>query len=257
MTDFNWIQYFILVGLAVLGTFAIMPYAFEMNKEKLAEVPLSLPKLVLASAIQGSILFAILTFIGLSATKAVGLSIPSSMNSLPLAIILGVLGGMAIILFEHLIFRPYMPEALKKGEAHIALWKRLLASLYGGVSEEILTRLFLVSGLAWLLGNIWQTPAGMPTNEAFIGAIGLAAFLFGIGHLPATVAITPLTPLVIVRAIVLNGIIGILCGWLFWQHGLVSAMIAHFCADIVLHVIAPQLEQLSEKPDHSTITTMI
>jgi len=253
MTDFNWIQYFTLVGLAVLGTFAVMPYAFEMNKDKLADVPLSLPKLVLASALQGTILFAILTFIGLSASKTVGLSIPLSMDSLPLAVVLGILGGMAIILCEYLIFRPYMPEALKKGESHIALWKRALASLYGGVSEEILTRLFLISGLAWLLGNIWQTPAGTPTDEAFMLSIGLAALLFGIGHLPATASITPLTPLVILRAIVLNGIVGILCGWLYWQYGLVTAMIAHFCADIVLHVIAPQLEQLSAKPNHTTV----
>lgn len=257
MTDFNWIQYVILVGLAVVGTFAVMPYAFEMNKDKLADVPLSLPKLVLASAVQGTILFAFLTFIGLSASKAVGLSIPTATDGLPLAILFGVLGGMAIIVCEYLIFRPYMPEALKKGESHIALWKRALASIYGGVSEEILTRLFLVSGLAWLLGHIWQSPAGIPSDGAFIVAMILAAVLFGIGHLPATAAMTPLTPLVIVRAIVLNGIVGILCGWLFWQYGLVSAMLAHFCADIVLHIIAPQLEQSTTKADHTTVTHTI
>jgi hypothetical protein len=257
MTDFNWIQYLILVGLAVLGTFAVMPYAFEMNKDKLADVPMSRPKLVLLSGLQGTILFAILTFIGLSATKSIGLSITSSFDVLPLAIIVGILAGTAIILVEYLIFRPYMPEALKKGEGHIALWKRVLASLYGGVSEEVLTRLFLMSGMAWLFGQIWQTPIGTPTAEATILAILVAAILFGIGHLPTTASLTPLTPLVIVRAIVLNGIVGILCGWLYWQYGLVAAMIAHFCADIVLHVVAPQLEYLSAKSDHRTLSHTI
>ena len=45
--------------------------------------------------------------------------------------------------------------------------------------------------------------------------------------------------LVISRAIVLNGIGGVAFGWLYWKHGLESAMIAHFSADIVVHVITP------------------
>jgi len=257
MTDFNWIQYLILLGLAIIGTFAIMPYAFEINKDKLADVPLSLPKLVLASALQGTILFAIVTFVGMGAADSVGLSLSSSNDVLPLAIIIGVLGGSAIIISEYLIFRPYMPEELKQGESHIALWKRAIASLYGGASEEILTRLFLVSGIAWLMGKIWQTPDGLPADGAFGLAIVIAAIIFGIGHLPATAAITPLKPLVIVRAIFLNGIGGLLFGWLYWQYGLVAAMIAHFCADIVLHVVAPQLESLSTKLDHTTISHTI
>lgn len=257
MPDFNWIQYLILVGLAILGLFAIMPYAFEINKDKLAEAPLSFPQLVIVSAIQGIIMFAILTFIGLSAANSVGLSIVSSIEIVPLAILIGILGGTAVILLEYAIFRPYMPEALKKGEGHIMLWKRFAASLYGGVNEEILTRLFLVSGIAWLLGNIWKTPVGMPVDGAFMLAIVFATILFGVGHLPATIAITPLTPLIIVRAIVLNGIIGILCGWLYWQYGLVAAIIAHFCADIVLHIVAPQIQQWAEKPDHTPISHTI
>ncbi|MCK7526806.1 MAG: hypothetical protein MZV64_59015 [Ignavibacteriales bacterium] len=47
----------------------------------------------------------------------------------------------------------------------------------------------------------------------------------------------PLTPLVITRAIVLNGLAGIGFGWLYWKRGLEFAMIAHFSADIVLHVL--------------------
>lgn len=48
---------------------------------------------------------------------------------------------------------------------------------------------------------------------------------------------TLLTPILIVRTIILNGIGGIIFGWLYWKKGLESAMISHFSADIVLHVI--------------------
>jgi hypothetical protein len=36
---------------------------------------------------------------------------------------------------------------------------------------------------------------------------------------------------------VLNGIGGIVFGWLYWRNGLESAMTAHFSADIVVHVM--------------------
>ena len=65
----------------------------------------------------------------------------------------------------------------------------------------------------------------------------LAAVLFGLGHLPATATFLPLTPLVITRAILLNGIGGMIFGWLYWKRGLEAAMVSHFSADIVLHVL--------------------
>ena len=65
----------------------------------------------------------------------------------------------------------------------------------------------------------------------------LAAVLFGLGHLPTVALLVPLTPLVIARTILLNGLIGIACGWLYWKRGLESAMISHFSADLVLHVL--------------------
>ncbi len=40
------------------------------------------------------------------------------------------------------------------------------------------------------------------------------------------------------RAIVLNAVIGVVCGWLYWRDGLEAAMVAHFSGDVVLHVIA-------------------
>ena len=100
-------------------------------------------------------------------------------------------------------------------------------------------RLFLVSGIAWVLGRFWQNTSGLPSDGAYWLAIVLAAVLFGLGHLPATRGLTPLTPMIILRAVVLNGVVGIATGWLFWQYGLAAAMVSHFSADILLHLVAP------------------
>ena len=55
-----------------------------------------------------------------------------------------------------------------------------------------------------------------------------SALLFGAGHLPTTATLMPLTPLVITRALLLNGLGGIVFGWLYWKRGLLAAMLAHF-----------------------------
>jgi len=66
----------------------------------------------------------------------------------------------------------------------------------------------------------------------------LVAVAFGLAHLPATAAVgLSLNALVVSRAIVLNGLGGIVFGWLYWRRGLESAMVCHFTADVVLHVI--------------------
>jgi membrane protease YdiL (CAAX protease family) len=43
----------------------------------------------------------------------------------------------------------------------------------------------------------------------------------------------------VIKVILLNAVGGIIFGWLYWKKGLESAMISHFSADIVLHVILP------------------
>ena len=78
-----------------------------------------------------------------------------------------------------------------------------------------------------------------PSKINIMISIFLAAIIFGLGHLPITASITTITPIVVTRAIVLNGIGGVVFGWLFWKKGLESAIIAHFTADIFLLTLLP------------------
>jgi len=51
----------------------------------------------------------------------------------------------------------------------------------------------------------------------------------------------PLTPQLIAAVLFLNGIAALPFGYLYWSRGLEAAMLAHFSADLVLHVIGPTL----------------
>ena len=59
------------------------------------------------------------------------------------------------------------------------------------------------------------------------------------GHLPAADRLWGLEPVVVLRTLLLNGMAGVAFGWLYWKRGIEMAMLAHFSADIVLHVLAP------------------
>jgi len=72
----------------------------------------------------------------------------------------------------------------------------------------------------------------------WVAILGSAIF-FGLNHLPATLMTNQFFLIILIRAIVLNGIPGTIFGYLYWKRGLESSMRAHFSADLIVHVILP------------------
>lgn len=104
-------------------------------------------------------------------------------------------------------------------------------------------RLFLLSFVALAmrsLGRARNAPALAP--GVFWSANLLTAVAFGLGHLPLTARLVPLTPVVVERAVALNCVVGVVAGALYWREGIEMAMLCHFSADLVLHVVAPLLQ---------------
>ena len=152
------------------------------------------------------------------------------------AMSLGVATGAVAGLFltaTDLALLPRLPQLLELTRK-TSLLENFLASFYGGIDEELLTRLLGVSGVAWLISLATGSP---PPPAAYWIAILVMAVLFGLGHLPATKAVAGrITPLILLRALVLNGVVAILCGWLFWRYGIEAAIVAHLSVDLVYHV---------------------
>jgi membrane protease YdiL (CAAX protease family) len=148
-----------------------------------------------------------------------------------------------ILALEFLVFQPAIRHQSPAASAALSLWnqpaawKGLLASFFGGIDEEIQLRLFALNLFLWLGRFIFRKPYGRPTAIAFWIANILAALLFGLGHLPAYSMLAPLTPVIVARAVALNGLLGLAFGYLYWTRGLESAMLSHFSADLLLHVI--------------------
>ena len=256
---FSWKIFFILLGVSIFGIVAVLPYSFAIQGSSLSQLDVPMPVWLLLTlqVLQNAVMFAVVILIGLLAANRVGLGLPilearlqgesvgEKVKAILLpSILLGVIGSILVIALDSLVFMPMLMTELGDKAASLnqealqpAAWKGLLASFYGGIDEEVLLRLGLMSVLVWFGRFISKTEDGRPTLAVLWIANILAAVLFGLGHLPATAALFPITPLVVMRAIVLNGFVGIVAGYLYYKHGLEAAMLSHFSADIVLHVI--------------------
>lgn len=236
-----------------LASMALWPYAAALSPALLARISIPLPLFLGLQLLQALVLFTLLGWAGCRLAQAAGLrafdrtapdwpgvtSRPAIFSlrrqGVSASLALGCLTGLTLLALATLT-APLMPSAINASTIHIALWKRLAASFYGGIAEELLCRLFLMSLLVWLARRCLRQDAALTATAAWIGIVG-AALLFGVGHVPAAAAQWPLTTMVVLRTVVLNAAGGIVFGWLYWRRGLAHAMVAHFMADIVLHGI--------------------
>ncbi|MCG5253321.1 CPBP family intramembrane metalloprotease [Brevibacillus agri] len=238
-----------LSGLSAIGFVAATPYLLTMIGDAVAMVPLPLPAVIALFVLQGSITAFLLSWAGLTLAGKVGLDAPilrkwlyktggASFNrqGIVQAVIFGLLGTLMIYLLERLIFQPLMPILAEKAqELNAPIWAGVLTAIQGGVYEEVMVRLFMMTLVVWILSKLFGRQSSPKPWMYWIGIFG-AAFLFGLGHLPAaSVYFGEITPLLFVRTIALNGVAGILFGYLYWKRGLEYAMIAHAIGDILLH----------------------
>ena len=144
-----------------------------------------------------------------------------------------MIASLAVIGLDVLAFAPLAPET--RAIATPPLWTGALAAIYGGLTEEIVLRYGAMSFLAWLCMKI------VPGRAAYWAAIVGASLVFGVVHLPPTAAVLSLTPVLVTRTILLNGLAGLAFGWLYWRRGLEAALVSHGVAALILHVAVPAI----------------
>jgi membrane protease YdiL (CAAX protease family) len=234
---------------AALTSAAIIPYALTISGASVPDTPMW--RWVLVSVAQNLLVIAPLTALGLWLGSKVGLGAPllaawiegrsrdtrSLLSAFPVAAGVGAVTGVLTVAMS-LVFVPWLPEEL--GQAPVpSWWQGLLAALSAGVTEEMMLRLGVMTLLVWLGTRLARRE--LPSPGIVWTANAVAALAFGALHLPLAASLAPLTTVMVVRTLLLNGFVGMVFGWQYWRHGLVAAMVAHASADIVLHVLTPLL----------------
>ena len=228
-----------LVGGFFTGIYMLDSYPDEMQQQILAQ-GLTATTLGLVSAMQSAGYGIVLGAAGIFLGKKTGLwKDENSVTGKPLCItaVIAVIGGFALILPDLLFFGKYVPMIMDSYAVKPTVPYMLAAVLYGGVIEEVMLRLFMMSLVAFLLHKLFGKKTETPATGILIAANVVAALLFAAGHLPATAATMGITPMILFRCFLLNSGFGLLFGWLYRKYGLRYAMLAHGGCHVISKLI--------------------
>jgi hypothetical protein len=247
---YPWRIFWVLVAAGVLASVGALPYILALFGERIAALggrPVSLPLLAVTQTLQMSLLFGAVVGFGLLLARKVGIHTPllsawlygQREESPRGGVVLSVGSGVVLGLITAAVFGGFVAPRTPAwpSEAGMPVWMRLLAAAYGGIDEELLMRLFLLSLVLWLL----QALRGSLEFNATMFWIGnaVAALIFAAAYLPAASYLGALTGTVLVAIMGVKGISGLVFGYLCWSRGLESAMLAHFITDLVMHLLGP------------------
>ena len=256
----NWKVFLILAGSITLAAFLIVPYSLhQLQAYGQTSAPAPGWGTVVVNGLINSLIVTLIGGIGLSIANRIGTGLPiieswvarkPSPISLRTILALGLIAGTGIAaayyLLQDLVFGPPMAALFEEigyalpEEAIAPPLYGLLAAISAGITEETIFRLFGLSVLAWLGGLAFHDSEKRPKLAVFWAANIVFALAFGLMHLPDAVSRGwPINSLIIVRTVVVNGIGGLVLGWLYWSFGLETAMLAHFLGDAILYSLIP------------------
>ena len=224
-----------LIGGYCAGLYIPEMYPQEMLQQ-LQEQGMTSEMAALSAAVQYGILYGvILAAIGLVISKKVGLwkEFRFDKNAVAPTAIISIIGALCLFPGDKLIFGAFSSWVNDLYNVPPGLPKIISGLLAGGVIEEVMMRLFFMSLLVLILSKLSgkdrkDIPAGV-----FAAANIISALLFAAGHLPGTMAMTTLTPLLVFRGFLFNGGLGLCFGYLYRKYGIGCAMAAHGAAHLI------------------------
>lgn len=194
--------------------------------------------------------FGIFSTLGLLGIRLSGIikweinSIPSNKSIAYLvfeAIVIGMIIAMFVLTSVKLLSN-LVPELRLRFEHDARLTNLAIARvvIFAPIAEEIIFRLFLMIFIYWLCEKIFgQSPTGR-SGSYLRWSFFLSAILFALAHLPGWIQVSNKME-VFVIVILLNMIASYSFSWMFYNRGIYLAILAHFSADVVGHIVGARL----------------
>lgn len=229
-----------LVPIAVVGGYFTGVYSWtelaeDVKRQVLAQIGNNQSLFSLSTTLQAVIYTVICGFLGYLLSEKIGLMKPVRFEKRPMMATIGMTLLTGLVLCTDLFyFRNHIPQvaAMYQGKPSFAYW--MASVFYGGVIEEVLLRLFMMSLIAWIAWKVVFRREAKPPVGVMIAANIIAALLFAAGHLPSTMQMFgEITPMLLLRCFLLNGASGAAFGYLYRRYGIQYAMVAHAGAHIV------------------------
>ena len=231
---------FILTEAAVLSALLLF-YTFERKTRPSQQRMIN-------SLIVNHIFFGLLTYGGLLINQSSGhppeilLSLINSSSSYAESfnwlkyIGIGISSGLILILLDWLLFRNVGKVLAQTEIGKINLYQKLLAIPYASIGEEVIFRLgiqsFIAAGLLLMVKN-----GTIHSYKIALPSILITSLLFGWAHLPIIRKYIAVSKRVIFRSLFLNGMAGVVLGYVYIQNGLEAAIFTHLSIDLSIALL--------------------
>ena len=238
----NW-KFLLLVLLGgLIGGYCIGIYSYDSLSEEILrqiqEQNVTKEMLGLTSMIQYSVFFGlILAIIGIILSKKINLwnDFKIDKKAIITTLIIAIISALILFPGDKLIFGKMNSWVIEQYTAKPTIYKMLGGLLVGGIIEEVMMRLFLMSLIVFIVSKVVKK-IEIPTI-VFIVANIISALLFSLFYLPATATMTTLTPVLIIRCFLLNGGIGLAFGYLYRKYNIRYAMISHGLCHLISDIL--------------------
>lgn len=222
-----------LIGGYFSGEYLLESYSEEMLTIVLNQLG-SKENLIIVAMLQSMFYSLVLGVLGIYLSNKVGLWKKISFNkiSFKYSVILGIISGFLLILPDIFLFNKVSFDISKIYNNKPSFNFIMSGITYGGVVEEILMRLFLMSLVSLIIYKIFYKNKKINDKVYIISNI-VISIIFALGHLPNTAMMMNLSFVVILRCLLLNGVFGLIFGYVYRRYGIIYSIITHSLTHIV------------------------
>ena len=225
-----------LIGGYFTALYTVQSLGQDMINDAIAQIG-SLDALIIVTTLQSLGYALILGIVGKIIAKKIGLwcEVTFKKKGNIELILVTILGGATFILIDCLFFSNFS-DVIKNSYTVKPTVEYIIASVtYGAVIEEVMLSLFFMSLIAWIIQKICKKEE--MSDKILIVANFIAALLFATGHLPATIMTIGISPMILIRCFVMNGVFGMIFGRLYRKYGIHYAMLSHGGVHVISKLI--------------------
>ena len=240
----NWKFFIFVILMCIIGGYFTTLYTIQSFNQVVIEEGIkqigSKELFITVSVVQISLYAILFAGLGIILSNKIGLwkKFEKNNNAINSTVIISIIGGLALSIVDKYIFGNYIDSVSHLYDSKPTINYIISSFTYGGVFEEILLRLFLMSLIAWIISKLFYRNKDTIPIGVFVIANIISALLFAAGHIPGTIQLFGyVDALLLFRCFLLNGAFGLAFGWLYRKYAIHYAMIAHFGCHLVSKLI--------------------
>ena len=228
-----------LIGGYCIGVYSYDTFSYETIRQ-LQEQNVTKELIIISTMFQYSILYGMfLASIGIILSKKTNLwkEFKYIKKAIVITAIITIIAALMLFPGDKLIFGSLNTWVNEQYLVKPTLYKIIGGLLIGGIIEEVMMRLFLMSLFVFIIYKIFYKNNKDIPIKVYVIANTISSLLFAAGHLPSTATMTTINSLIIIRCFILNGGFGLCFGYLYRKYGIGYAMIAHGFAHLISDIL--------------------